>query len=57
MVWGKMILRSNGLSYMDFKVHVGVNKAMDGVLMERSVYTSTAELVYIIVLSFVVNHL
>ena len=37
MVWGKMILRSNGLSYMDFKVHVGVNKAMDGVLMERSV--------------------
>ena len=37
MVWGKMILESNGLSYMDFKVHVDVNKAFDGVLNERSV--------------------
>ena len=37
MVWGKMILESNGLSYMDFKVDVDVNKAIDGVLNERSV--------------------
>ena len=37
MVWGKMTLESNGLSYMDFKVHVDVNKAIDGVLNERSV--------------------
>ena len=38
MVWGKMILRSNGLSYMDFKVHVDVKKAIGGVLNERSIY-------------------
>ena len=37
MVWGKMMLESNGLSYMGFKVHVDVNKAMDGMLKERSV--------------------
>ena len=37
MVWGKMMLESNGLSYMDFKLHVDVNKAMDGILKERSV--------------------
>ena len=37
MVWGKMILESNGLSYMDFKVHVDVNKAINGVLNVRSV--------------------
>ena len=37
MVLGKVILESNGLNYMDFKVHVGVNKAIDGVLNERSV--------------------
>ena len=37
MVWGKMILESNGLSYMDFKVDIDVNKAIDGVLIERSV--------------------
>ena len=37
MVWGKMILKSNGLSYMDFKVHVDVNRAIDGVLNKRSV--------------------
>ena len=36
MVWGKMMLESNGLSYMDFKIHVDVNKAMDGMLKERS---------------------
>ena len=41
MVWGKVILKSNGLSYMDFKVHVNVNKAIDGVLNERSVKTKT----------------
>ena len=33
-----MMLESNGLSYMGFKVHVDVNKAMDGMLKERSVY-------------------
>ena len=33
--WGKMILTSDGLSYMDFKVHIDVNKFMDGVLNER----------------------
>ena len=32
-----MMLESNGLSYMGFKVHVDVNKAMDGMLKERSV--------------------
>lgn len=37
MVWGKMLLESNGLSYMDFKLHVDVNKAMDFRLQERSV--------------------
>ena len=37
MAWGKMILESNGLSYMDFKLHVDVNKAMDGMLKERLV--------------------
>ena len=37
MVWGKVILRSNGVSYMDFKLHVDVNKAMDGELIERLV--------------------
>ena len=37
MVWGKMMLESNGLSYMDFKLHVDVNKAMDGMLKERLV--------------------
>ena len=29
------MLESNGLSYMDFKIHVDVNKAMDGMLKER----------------------
>ena len=38
MVWGKMMLESNGLSYMDFKLHVDVNKAMDGMLKERLVH-------------------
>ena len=37
MVWGKMMLKSNGLSYMDFKIHVEINKAMDGMLKERLV--------------------
>ena len=35
MVWGKMILESNGLSYMDFKLEVDVNKAMNYTLNER----------------------
>ncbi len=35
MVWGKMMLSSNGLSYMNFKVHVEINKAN-----ERSVSTN-----------------
>ena len=37
MVWGKMMLESNGLSYMDFKLQVDLNKAMDGMLKERLV--------------------
>ena len=35
MIWGKMMLESNGLSYMDFKLQVDLNKAMDGMLKER----------------------
>ena len=35
MAWGKMILESNGLSYMDFKLEVDVNKAMNYTLNER----------------------
>ena len=35
MVWGKMILKSNGLSYMDFKLKVDVNKAINFTLNER----------------------
>ena len=35
MVWGKMILKSNGLSYMDFKLQVDVNKAINFTLNER----------------------
>ena len=37
MVWGKMMLKSNGLSYMDFKIHVEINKARDRMLKERLV--------------------
>ena len=39
MLLGKMMLKSNGLSYMDFKIHVEINKAMDGMLKERLVQT------------------
>ena len=38
MVWGKMVLESNGLSYMDFKLEVDVNKAMNYTLTERYTY-------------------
>ena len=35
MIWGQMTLTSNGLSYMDFKLDIDVNKAMEGALKER----------------------
>ena len=35
VVWGEMKLSSNGLSYMDFKLHIELNKAMDGAIKER----------------------
>ena len=54
MVWGKMILRSNGLSYMDFKVHFDVNKAFDGELIERLVSSSIGDCLYH---SFVVDNI
>ena len=34
MIWGNMILTSNGQSYMDFKLQIDV-KSIDGVLNER----------------------
>ena len=37
LIWDKMLVESNGFSYMDFKLHVEVNKAMDGMLVERLV--------------------
>jgi len=33
-MWGKMMLSSNGNSYMEFKLHVELNTAMDNTLME-----------------------
>ena len=34
-LWGSMMFKSNGHSYMDFKLEVHLYKAMDGSLMER----------------------
>ena len=50
MVWGKMILESNGLSYVDFKVHVDVNKAVNGVLNMRSVQTHCRGMVLLLII-------
>ena len=35
MFWGKMMIVSNGLSYMDYKIHLEINKVMDGAVTER----------------------
>ena len=51
MFWGKMMLSSNGLSYMDYKVHVELNKAMDASLMDRYEYFIFVLLFYKSILS------
>ena len=63
MIWGKMMLESNGLSYMDFKLQVDLNKAMDGMLKERlaDVYICIVEnlilLVHLLVHGWLEYHL